>query len=176
MENTNGFVIKKTLGIADYVILVKEISEGFFDFENGKYVPYIGEINAMRLFYNECVLDSKYDIPHDTTDVVDMQELLDDEDFILSYNDAIKGDGVFRLDFANAYRQAIDIVNVNKGSLERIVNILSASMNKFVEKTAPMMTEENIERLVNVAKDVSNGNMSADSLIEALANSQKIKQ
>ena len=57
------FSVKTELNVIDYVSMVNAIVSEYFD-EDGTYTPHIGKMNAMRLFYNNCVTDSKYDIEH----------------------------------------------------------------------------------------------------------------
>ena len=45
----------------------------------------------------------------------------------------------------------------------------------IVDKISPVFTGENLEKLTNIAKDVSNGNLSAESIVAAYGKSQRIK-
>lgn len=172
MENTN-FVIDCKLGLLDYVSMVNNIANEFFD-EEGTYTPHIGRINAMRLFYNECVIESKFDIPHDIIDVPQMEILVKDDDFIKAFNDAIEFNGSVCLDFANAYREAIDMVDTRKNSLASAIEVFKGAMVGITEKISPILTESNLDRLTKIADDVSNGNITPEAIAAAYGNSQRI--
>ena len=42
------------LKLADYIRLVDEIVEGYFNSETGEYLPHIGEIHTMYLYFKNC--------------------------------------------------------------------------------------------------------------------------
>lgn len=120
-------VIKKDFSVVDYVSLVNGIVGEFFDSETGDYQPHIGRLNVMRLFYNECVVESKFDLPHDFEDALMMDVLVEDEEFINEFNTAIKGDGKMRLDFANAYAEAMEM----KILLQNYINSVQSRLQRF---------------------------------------------
>ena len=73
------FKINDNLDIVAYGAAVREIADKFFD-GDGNYVPYIGKANAMVIFYNYFVVESKFsDIPANefTTDL-----FFSDEEFM----------------------------------------------------------------------------------------------
>lgn len=169
MENT--MVIKKDFSVVDYVSLVNAIVSEFFD-ADGEYVPHIGRMNAMRLFYNECVVESKFDLPHDFEDALMMDVLVEDEEFIRAFNEAVKGDGMIRLDFSNAYAEALEIVNAKKDSL---TGVLKDAINGFMQKMSPILSGDAIAKFTEIADNISKGNISAESFIDAYGKSQRIK-
>lgn len=81
--------VKTELGIIGYVSMVDEIVLEYFN-ADGEYQPHIGMLNAMRLFYNECVKESKFDeqLAHDNIDAMEMEALVADQEFIEAYNRA----------------------------------------------------------------------------------------
>lgn len=172
MENT--MVIKKNLSVVDYVALVNGIVSEFFD-ADGDYVPHIGRLNAMRLFYNECVIESKFDLSHDFQDALEMDILVEDEEFINTFNEAIKGDGMIRLDFANAYAEAMEIVNTNKDAFNNMVNTFEIMINSALEKMSPILSGDAIAKFTEIADNISKGNISAEAFVEAYGKSQRIK-
>ena len=163
MENT--MVIKKDLNVIDFVALVNGIANEFFD-SDGEYQPHIGRLNAMRLFYNKCVTVSKFDIPHDFNDALMLESLIINEEFIAEFNKALKGDGSIRLDFANAYAEAMEIVNVKKGSFGNAVSIIKGAISNIVEMINPVLGSDNIEKFKQIADSFSNGNLSADAIVD----------
>ena len=163
-------VIKSNLNIIDYVSLVNDLISDFFDSETGEYTPHIGKLNAMRLFYNEYVIESKFDLPHDFTDALEMDVLINDEEFINQFNKAIKGDGIIRLDFANAYADAMEAVNAKKNSFGNAVNIIRKAVEKVSESISSVVTDEGLEKLTKISDGVKAGNLNLDSFIKAYSN------
>lgn len=163
-------VIKKNLSVIDYVTLVNGIANDFFDSETGEYTPHIGRLNAMRLFYNECVTESKFDLPHDFEDALQMDVLVEDEEFIKEFNAAVVGDGVVRLDFANAYADAMEAVNAKKNSFGNAVNIIKRIIEKFSESISSVVTDESLEKLAKIAEGVNANNLNLDSFVKAYSN------
>lgn len=168
MENT--MVIKKNLSVIDYVTLVNGIVNDFFDAETGEYTPHIGRLNAMRLFYNECVTDSKFDLPHDFEDALQMDVLVEDDEFIKEFNTAVVGDGVIRLDFANAYADAMEAVNAKKNSFGNAVTIIRKAVEKVSESISSVVTDESLEKLTKIADSVNTNNLNLDSFVKAYSN------
>lgn len=173
MEN-NKISVKTDLSVIDYVAMVNAIVSEYFD-EDGTYTPHIGRINAMRLFYNDCVVESKFDIEHNITKALEMEVLIEDDEFITAFNEALKGDGVSRLDFAGAYADAIDIVNTRKGSLGNVADILRNALIQIVDKISPVFSEDNFEKLSQMVNEISKGNFNSDKFVEAYIKSQRIK-
>lgn len=163
-------VIKSNLNVIDYVSLVNGIISEFFDFETGEYTPHIGRLNAMRLFYNDCVIESKFDLPHDFKDALKMDVLVEDEEFINEFNKAVKGDGTIRLDFANAYADALEAVNAKKNSFGNAVNIIRKALEKVSESISTVVTDESLEKLTKISESVNLGNLSLDSFVKAYSN------
>lgn len=163
-------VIKSNLNVIDYVSLVNGIISEFFDSETGEYTPHIGRLNAMRLFYNDCVIESKFDLPHDFKDALKMDVLVEDEEFINEFNRAVKGDGTIRLDFANAYEDALEAVNAKKNSFGNAVNIIRKALEKVSESISSVVTDESLEKLTKISESVDLGNLSLDSFVKAYSN------
>lgn len=172
MENT--MVIKKDFSVIDYVSLVNGIADEFFDV-NGEYQPHLGRLNVMRLFYNECVTESKFDLPHDFNDALMLEPLIQDEEFIAEFNKALKGDGSIRLDFANAYAEAMEIVNVRKGSFGNAVDVIKGAISNIIDMINPVLGTDNIEKFKQIADSFTSGNLSADAIIEAFGNKDENK-
>lgn len=172
MENT--MVIKKDFSVIDYVSLVNGIADEFFDV-NGEYQPHLGRLNVMRLFYNECVAESKFDLPHDFNDALMLEPLIQDEEFIAEFNKALKGDGSVRLDFANAYAEAMEIVNVRKGSFGNAVDVIKGAISNIVDMINPVLGTDNIEKFKQIADSFTSGNLSADAIVEAFGNKDENK-
>lgn len=167
----NNFEINTNLALFDYVVMVNEIALEFFN-EDGVYQPHIGKINAMRLFYNNCVTKSAYDekYGHDIVDPMDMVDIVSDKDFIYAYNEAVNvGQHSESLNFGNAYKDAISIVDVKKSSFGNSVEIIGSMINRIADNISHVLTDENIEKVSKIAKGISEGKISAEAIVDAYA-------
>lgn len=169
-------VVNTDLGMVDYLVMVNEIVLEYFN-EDGEYQPQIGTINAMRLFYNKCVVESKFDAPHDIVDAMDMETMIEDDDFIEAFNNAIVGNypGI-RMDFANAYRDALEIVETKKNSIERAFVSIKKSISAILDTINPLLSDDHIDKVSEIARDVANGKISAEAVVDAYGKSNRFKQ
>ena len=164
------FKVNTELALFDYLVLVQEIAYEFINEETGAYQPHIGKLNAMRLFYNYCVVESKFDekYAHNVTDADSMIEIVADEDFINAFNSAIKHDGkTIKYDFANAYKDALEIVDIKKTSFGTILNMVNSTFENIKDKISPLLTKENMDVFSKIAKDVLEGKTSAEAVVSA---------
>lgn len=166
MKN-NKYVIDCKLGVVDYVGMVSNIVDGFFD-SDGEYVPHIGKLNAMRLFYNDCVKESEFDIPHNITDAIEMDVLIEDKGYIDIFNKSLDTHGIIKFDFANAYSDAIKIVEQKTTSFSGAVESIRNAVSKLVKEINPVLSESNIEKLSKISDDISKGSLNAEAVVEAL--------
>lgn len=166
-------IIEKDLELVDYIVMVNALAEEFFD-ENGEYLPYAGKLNAMRLFYNNCVRVSDLDeqVDHNITNVFDMEKLITNEEFIKAFNDTISKNDLIRFDFGNAYNDALDIVNHRKSSIGGLLS----SIGKMISNITNSMTDENIEKISKIAQDITDGVISPESIVDAYGNSKRFSE
>ena len=169
----NKVKVETKLGVVDFVTMVDAIVAEFFD-DDGNYTPHIGRLNAMRLFYNECVLDDTFGLPHNITDALEMDALIKNEEFICLFTQALVTDNAFTFDFANAYDTAREIVDAKKDSVGRVVDAIKNLIGRFSDMLAPMFSEDNIKKLEQISKDISSGKLSDQSIVEAFGNSDLI--
>lgn len=167
--------VKTTLSIIDYVTIVDAIVTEFFN-EDGEYTPHIGKLNAMRLFYNECITDNRFELPHDITDALQMEVLVENDEFITAFDKAIKFEQNSVFSFANAYKDALSIVEVKKTSINQVASTVKSIFVKIVDSIVPMFTEENIQRLEQISNEIASGKISNQSIIDALGNSDIFKK
>lgn len=173
---TEKMIVNTKLKMIDYFVIVNEIALEFFD-EEGEYQPQIGMFNAMRLFYNNCVIQSKFDIPHNITDAMDMEPLINDEEFIMAFNNAIVSDySKINIDFANAYKNALDIVETKKKSFERIIDSAKNIITSILDIINPILSDEHIDKVSEIAQDISNGKISAEAVIDAYGKSKRFEE
>jgi len=167
---------KDQFSVAEYYALVNEIVDGFFG-DDGEFTPHIGDMVAMLAFFNDCVINKKDIIDAEKVeDVLDADELFLNEDFILAFNEAIYFDGDIKYDFANAYKNAMEIVTYRNTSVPRAFNNLLAGLNKIVESVTSVMSEENVEKITNLAEAVSNKDFSAKAIGDAFAETEAFKK
>ena len=164
----NIFEVDTKLNLVNYILVVDSIANGYFN-EQGEYKPHYGILNVMRIFYNICVKKCKFDDehPHDITDVLDLSDIVSDEVFLTVFNDALVLDRR-EINFANAYSDAMDIVNMKNKSISRAVDFIKNAISDLLGNINSLMTEENLDYITSIAKDLSNGEtITADKIVEA---------
>lgn len=174
MENKK-MVVDTNLGIVDFLQVVNDIALEYFDVD-GVYQPHIGMLNAMRVFYNICVKESQFDdeYGHDIFDAFDMENIMKDEDFILEFNRAINPSYV-KLDFANAYIRALEIVENKKTSLGAAIDAIRNLIFRLMDYADGIFKDENLDKIADIAEKISAGKINAGTLVEAYTQSQRFK-
>ena len=172
------------LKLPQYIKLVDEIVEGYFEQTTGEYVPHIGEIHMAYLYFKNCVIAEEGDevTPEniDTDGDVDFEKLeavLNDPTFIRAIEDNVFcGMPDEYLDFGNVYHNAIAIITarVENGGLavQRIIN----GITNVAEMLSGTLTEENVQVFAKAVEDIQNGKLSAESIANAYANSDRFKE
>lgn len=169
-EMKNKLKINTKFAMLDYLAIVDAIADEFFD-SDGTYQPQIGKINAMRLFYNHCVLHSKFDnkYGHDIEDASDLAEIIADKEFVKAYNRSIRVGSNATLDFRNAYNDAMEIVKQRKSSFGNLSHVLSSALNQLSGHFSNILTDENIEKVSQIAQNMSDDKFNVKSVVEAYA-------
>ena len=154
MENKQ-MIVDTNLGIIDFLQVVNDIALEYFNVD-GVYQPHIGMLNAMRVFYNICVKESRFDeeYGHDIFDALDMEDIVKDESFIDEFNKAISTPRV-KLDFANAYEQALKIVKDRKTSLTSAVDTIRNLLLWLMDGMDEVFKNENIDKIANIVEKIS---------------------
>lgn len=161
MENKE-MIINTKFGIVDYMVMVDEIASEFFD-EDSTYQPHYGKLNAMRLFYNNCVIESKFDKSHNISDGLDMEEIISDEEFISEYNLALKGNGDICFDFSNAYNDAMKIVESKNTPFNRLIT----GIKNLFDKISPALSEDGVEKILKISDEIKNGKATPEAIVDA---------
>lgn len=171
--------IKKKLELAEYISLVDSLAKEFFDDENN-YSPHWGELNAVREFYNRCVKEDIAGLPHDISDASLIAGLLENKDFTHAFerckDDYLEYGCTSRLTFGNAYATAKDIVNVKVQSFNYAVESLKIVANNFLKGIIDSLSPENVDKIEKIANQISNGELSAEAISEAVGNSEIFKK
>lgn len=166
MEQNKNMVIDVKLSIVDFVSTVNDIVLEYFD-ADGAYTPHIGLLNAMRVFYNECVKESKFDgdIPHNVADALEMEAIVADEQFIQCFNEALKTDE-YSLTFATAYNEAMKIVEQKKTSVFGAVELIKKVIMQVVDNMNGALTPENIQKITALFSKMNGSNIDMGTLMK----------
>ena len=171
------------LKLPQYIKLVDEIVEGYFEQTTGEYVPHIGGIHMAYLYFKNCVIAEEGDevTPENIdadgdVDFVKLEAVLNDPVFIRAIEDNTFCVSDEYLGFSNAYYNAMKIVDtrVENGGLavQRIIN----GITNVAEMLSGTLTEENVQAFAKAVEDIQNGKLSAESIANAYANSDRFKE
>lgn len=164
MKKKRKFNNDTSMLVIDYAIMVDSLASEFFNAETGEYQPHFGNLNAMRAFYNTFYRDMQNDEP--IVDALDMNFLVSDTDFITAFNDTITTCSGIQLDFANAYRDALDIVETRKTSVGRIFTGIQHGLENIIDIINPVMNEDGINKLFSVVQEMVNGNVNMSNIVK----------
>lgn len=161
----NKYKVNCNLSVLDYVSMANDIAECYFD-DDGTYTPHIGRINAMRLFYNRCVIEGKPEgIETIDSSIEDMDRIVSDKDFVEIFEES-RYPNTEGLVFGNAYADALEIVDSKRNSLMDTVV-------KFADRLGALISEDNIENFSSIAKDIASGNINSKTIADAYIESDK---
>lgn len=172
-----SFKVNTAFSALDYVVLVDQIAAQHFD--NGEYAPHLGLLNTMKLFYDNCVTECPLDaeiaaVDADAKNLAIVTALASNSDFIEAFNAALVTD-CRKFDFANAYADAMKIVDNQKSSMWTLLNIAQNAMNGLVAKIAPALTPENLTAMQKIAKGITENTPTAEAVVKAYADSELLK-
>ena len=109
-------------------------------------------------------------------DIEKLKTVLDDSEFITAFTDNVLVWDCEYLSFGNAYNNAMLIVDskVKNGGLlvQRIIN----GLQKIAETFTGTLTDENVEMFAHAVEDIKNGKLSAQSIVDAYAKSDRFAQ
>jgi len=152
------------LDVITYLGMVEEIADGFF--VNGEYQPHIGKMNAMRLFYNKCVV-------HDGNDIDDFDGLIAvlNETSLTSYFKEAVHTYEDHFCFSEAYADAMDIVSFKKGSIGSLLDYVTSWLTKIADDMKDALSEDNLDKISQIAERINNG----ESISNAVMDSAQVK-
>ena len=172
-------VIDTSLSVIEFKLLTEALADGYFD-DEGNFTPHIGLLNSMRLFYNLCVRESKFDadIPHDFTDMVLVDLLANDKEFMQEFDKATSFSSHHsnKLDFNKAYSFALDIVGSRDNPFERAIGKVVSFIEAFFNGLSEVMTGENMERLGEFANQVKEGKLDYYKLMKEYGESEVMQK
>ena len=169
--------VKTQLNIYEYVQIVEDLVREFYD-ENGNYVPHYGELNALRLFYNYCVVDDIDGIPHTISEATQLEPLIANKDFMAAYRNNIHQVWYAPLTFSDALSKAREIVQVKNNSFTAVANVIKQVVAD-IENKLGIASDEHMEDIIAAANKLSeafqNSGIDANKLIEAIGKSENIQ-
>lgn len=155
-------------------IIVESIAEGYF-YEH-EYTPHFGILNAMRIFFNECVEEVNGEKPEKSDNLDDIDRFVTDPEFIAEFNKGIYPDTnefVIDMTFENAYQTAMAIVEQRTTSWGELTHIISDVMQRVSEYAQNLASEDNINLLQTLSKSLTDGEITADDIVEAYGKTLK---
>lgn len=165
--NEKRFVIDTNLDMVTFISVVNDIAAEYFD-ADGTYTPHIGMLNAMRVFYNECVKESPYSdaVPFPVQDAIEMKEIVKDEEFIETFGHASGMRLLDALDFSTAYHAALDIVEYKKTSLASMIDLVKNAAIQIADKMNENLTDDRLDKMQSLVQML--GDKDTAKMLEAL--------
>lgn len=168
---SKDFEVNTKLDFLTYVQVVNNIVSEYFD-EDGEYTPHIGIAYVMKLFYEKCVHSDKLSekITDGMSEIAIVNILSEDDDFMDAFNKALSCT-TFRMDFANAYSNAMSIVCDKKSSMSRTNDMIERVLNQLVESVTSALSEENLNAVKEITKNLTGGQSTVEAIVNEYVNS-----
>lgn len=170
-------IVNTKLSAISYIQVVNDLVAQFF-YSDGEYVPHVGMLGAMKIFYENCVSGDMFsDEINENMDGLSITNVLaNNDDFIEEYNAALKTNK-YCLDFANAYNDAMKIVETKKSSVYHMADILGKILRDVVSELESMFTSDKITELREILAKAPVDKLSAQKfLAEALEDPNYVKK
>ena len=169
------------LNLVEYIQVVEEITNEFFDANTYEFTPHIGEVYAVCAYFNHCVELEETDTikKHPIEEMADMQELLDNEDFMKHFNEEInESENVINasLTFGHAYNHVLDIVEFKKNDANAFATAISAGMGAILNSFRESFSDDEISKFTNIAQQIVEGKISNQGIVDAYTNSDRFKE
>ena len=159
--------------VITYSAAIKDIVEDFFD-ENGEYTPHFGRMGAVGTFFNYFVdEESLKEYFSDVEEGVDLDFILGNGECMRLYNDALSNADYYRLDFSNAYKDAMEIVRTKSSAASNIANKAKEIMYALAGIIDEVFTEENAEKLIQAFDEMTKKNTKTESTIKSIGDALK---
>lgn len=168
------------LNLIDYLQVVNEIAQEFFDANTYEYTPQVGELYAVCSYFNHCVELEETDTikKHPIEDMMDMQELYEDDDFMEHFWNEIDDFDCVKtsLTFGHAYSQALDIVNYKKSDANSFAIAISSGMDAILTSFRESFSDDEIKKFTEIAQQVVEGKLSNEAIVDAYEKSDRFKE
>lgn len=167
------------LKLDEYLQVIDDMVDVYFDHTTYEYTPQYGELFAVCTYFNYCVELEESDTikKQPIIEFDDIKLLYENEDFMKHYNEAIDCfDAVqSNLTFGHAYEMVQDIVNYKRNDANSFANAISAGMSAILKSFRESFTEEEVNKISEIAKDIVSGKISNESIVKAYENSDRFK-
>lgn len=148
--------IDTNFGIQEYLSVVSEIVDGFFD-DDGNYIPHIGRLAVMEVFFNHCVKEHDFTLQEPSEDnPYPINAVFTNEGFLKEYEHALalpEDRNDTRINFRNAYWDAMEIVSDKRCNSIRTVNLIASFVEKFFDPDNLAKLFGQSKRLQDIADD-----------------------
>ena len=178
------------LSITGYVNVVEELASNYFNSATGEATPHIGNLYSVYVYFKYCVESEEGDIvTQDTINITDeegeqsidlneLQKLFDDKKFMTNYHIAIDisesyDDCLFCLDFAHAFVDANEYAKNKANSAHAVSAAISNSIAGIMKAFRESFSDETINGLTELAKDIKDGKLSEEAIVKAYGNSER---
>lgn len=158
---------KNKIELAEFLAISEIIADGYFD-ETGAYAPHYGIMNAYRVFYNVCVTKSPYDetYGHNIINIEELDEIVSDDEFVTKFETCVNS-GKQGLTFSAAFNNAMQMVDARKSSIGSAVTMIVDAIQGIADRAKSVMSDENMKHIASIAKDIGNGKITADDIVNA---------
>lgn len=150
------------LNVNDYVAVVEAIADGYFN-DVGEYSPQMGRIVAVAVFCDYCMKESVFgDVENPDMDVI-----FDNHEIMEAYKKALRICDE-QLCFANAYDDALELVEYRKSSLTQAVGLFSGIIRQA-------LSPDNLSKLYEISdrfKEVVESNK--DNVVDLFPDKGKV--
>lgn len=162
------FKVYDRVGIVEYCAAVNEMVEYFFD-EDGNYEPQFGRINVVKVFFNYFVDgDSIKEYFADIDGEIEIDDIMNSDDCLELFNNELRKGGDYRLNFCNAYREAMEIVNQKKQGWENAARVIVRSVNEILDRISGELSEDKIEKFKKIVSEIREVNVTPEQIINAV--------
>lgn len=171
----DNIVINTKLETNEFLALTESIVDAYFDFD-GEYQPHYGILEVFRLFFNLCVKDSPFNeqFPDGIKTIADVNVVIKNDELMQIFNEYIFGKHNV-MDFGGAYHYAMMIVDNKRTSVVHYADMLKQLVTGFVNQISPLVNDDNLNKISMIAEQIGNGNIGADSIVEAYAKSDRFQ-
>lgn len=176
MERKRRMKINKKLTMSQYMNLTNQLFDGYFDI-NGEYSPTLGDLIALRKFYETCV--EEYKLMADPNDVeAVMNELMSNKEILRSFEESYYGvaseEDLFGFGHAldNAKCMVQNKLNHPVSKMDELFESLIA-ISKLIEQK---VTDSDIKTLADEIKNFDFSKVNAKAIVDAYGNSERFSQ
>ena len=168
-------IVNTDFDVVTYTAVVEELVENHFDV-SGEYAPHMGMLKTMCTFYNYCVSDPKLDEEVSGISSIEAINILaTTEEFLNAYNSNLYCH-TNKMNFANAYKHAMQIVENKKSGFGYIADLLKSAVDEIGAKLSPVLTQENIDAIKKIASNMGDNQNVAQAIVSEYVKSGRIKE